>query len=343
VRSLCAPSMRYPDSSSCPPLSSLRLQLLTFVTSRRPSTAVALAGSLTPVHVLVVAPQAQRQRVASLGVKHFAAFDGPRFANLTQRWSRMYRHASPDREGHRRFCYLRWLVLAEAIRDLALPADAAVGVLEDDLLLFEDLRLRLAMLGGDAVHGTATAETIINGAFAIASPCALQRYAAWVLELYAMDSQALADVMWRYGESRPLQKLTPVQRRRIDANLTRGGAFPLFGDMDALNALRFMSRTQELPASLRVRWLAGVKPVGCVQVPNAMRHFTRKATLLNATAQTVLQQPGFVRWDADGRPSERQADGSMRPYCFVHLQGPEAKRLYLTRLLHGWLQRFFVA
>ena len=88
---------------------------------------------------------------------------------------------------------------------------------------------------------------------------------------------------------------------------------------------------------------AGVKPVGCVQVPNAMRHFTRKATLLNATAQTVLQQPGFVRWDADGRPSERQADGSMRPYCFVHLQGPEAKRLYLTRLLHGWLQRFFVA
>ena len=115
------------NSSSCPPLSSLRLQLLTFVTSRRPSTAVALAGSLTPVPVLVVAPQAQRQRVASLGAKHFAAFDGPRFANLTQRWSRMYRHASPDREGHRRFCYLRWLVLAEAIRDLALPADAAAN------------------------------------------------------------------------------------------------------------------------------------------------------------------------------------------------------------------------
>ena len=86
MRSLCAPSMRYPDSSSCPPLSSLRLQLLTFVTSRRPSTAVALAGSLTPVHVLVVAPQAQRQRVASLGVKHFAAFDGLCLLRRSETW-----------------------------------------------------------------------------------------------------------------------------------------------------------------------------------------------------------------------------------------------------------------
>jgi hypothetical protein len=301
---------------------------------------VALAASNTPASILVVAPEAQRHRAVALGAKHFAAFDGPRFANLTQRWSRMYRHVSPDRHGHRRFCYLRWLVLAEAVCDLALPADAAVGVLEDDLLLFEDLRRRVAALGADAAHGMASAETIVNGAFAVVSPCALQRYADWVLALYAKDNRALADIMWRYGEHRPLQKLMPVQRSRIDSRFTRGATFPLFGDMDALNALRSMSRAQELPAALRVQWLAGAKPPGCMQVPNAMRHFKLKAVLLNATTQTVLQQPGFLQWDTAGRPSERQEDGSLKTYCFVHLQGPEAKRMYLARLLHRWLQKF---
>ena len=321
----------------CPALSTLTLRLLTFVTSRRPSAAVALAGSSTPVGVLVVAPSAQRARAEALGAQHFAAFDDPRFTNLTRRWSRIYRHASPDRQGHRSFCYLRWLVLAEAIDGLGLPADAAVGVLEDDVLLFEDLRRRLATLGAHAVHGAATAETIINGAFAIASPCALRRYADFVLELYEKQPAALASIMWRYGERRSLSALTEVQRQRIDPSLTRGGAFPLFGDMDALNALRFMSRSNELPAARRVRWLAGVKPDDCVQVPNAIRHYTRMAALLNATAETVLLRTALVQWGRDGRPSEQQADGSLKPYCFVHLQGPEAKRLYLTRLLHGWL------
>ena len=75
-------------------------------------------------------------------------------------------------------------------------------------------------------------------------------------QLYERPPASLADVMWRYGERRPLGGLTAAQRERIDTNLTRGGAFPLFGDMDALNALRFMSRTDELPAARRVRWLA---------------------------------------------------------------------------------------
>ena len=43
---------------------------------------------------------------------------------------------------------------------------------------------------------------------------------------------------------------------------------------------------------------------------------------------------------ADERAFAPDELGRLHGLCFVHLQGPEAKRMYLARLLHRWLQKF---
>ena len=247
-------------------LRDLRLHTIAFVTSRAPSAAVALAVRSNPgASVLVLAPVSQRKRVSALGARWS---DIAANSTTLHAWEATYRQSTPGSTPYWRFCHTRWLALAAALRERALPVDAAVAVLDDDVLLFE--RVDTRMRGVGLQHPLAQAETVVNGAYIIASVDALERLAAFLWALYALPTRALANIAWRFGESKPLAPLNPRARARITPAMVRDGRYPLFTDMDAITALRILSRKRELPEALRVQWTVGYRRRSCSHESKAL-------------------------------------------------------------------------
>ena len=298
-------------------LRDLRLDTIAFVTSRAPTAAVALAAKTNPgATVLVVAPASESARVHALGAV-WADIDAS--STDLRAWEATYRQSTPGSTSYWRFCHTRWLALSAALRGLATPADGAVVVLDDDVLLFERLDARLRQVA--LQHPFAHAETVVNGAFLLASSAVIERLAAFLWALYALPTPQLADVAWRFGESQPLDALRPRQRARIAPGIARRGRFPLFTDMDSITALRLLSRSSEaLPEPLRVAWAAGHRRAECSH--------EAKATALLATNRSLVWEGGVPhRVPPDGGPP--------RPLCFVHLQGPAAKARLLAPMLRA--------
>mmetsp|Transcript_51790 Transcript_51790/g.119030 ORF Transcript_51790/g.119030 Transcript_51790/m.119030 type:complete len:340 (-) Transcript_51790:224-1243(-) len=292
-----------------------KLHTIVFVSSKVPTAAVALAVRSNPgIVVLVLAPASQRRRVHDLGAT-WANVD--EHDNELRAWNETYRQSAPGSRSYWRFCHSRWLALAAALRDRAHPPDGVVVALDDDVLLFERLGARLQEVA--LYHPLAQAETVVNGAFVIASAAALERLAAFLWTLYSLPTRQLATIAWRFGTPMPLSDLHPRDRSRIYPGMVRHGRYPRFTDMDAISALRLMSRHGELPQTLRVRWAAGHKRRNCAHAP--------KATAL-------LSGNWSLRW-VGKVPHRAEAGGSLQPLCFLHLQGPQAKERFLRPMLHA--------
>lgn len=98
--------------------------------------------------------------------------------------------------------------------------------------------------------------------------------------------------------------------------------------MDAVNALRLLSHTSELPEALRVRWAAGCKRLDCADVPNARMYLGERNSSLRWQAQIPYEPELHARAASDPKQPAR-------PLCFVHLQGPQAKDQYTQSILES--------
>ena len=325
-----------PSMAPLPLLRDLRVHTVAFVTNRRPSAAVRLAASFNPgVRVLVLAPRSQKDRVEQLGAT-WADFN--QHANHTAAFEVGFKQGSPGSRHYHTFCHVRWLALASALREQPLPADGAVAILDDDVLLFERLGERLQEAA--AFHPTANAETVLSGAFVLTSAGALERMAAFLCALYALPSDDLGAVAWRYGEPKPLASLAERDRKRIHPAFRRGGQFARFSDMDAIEAFRLLSRSGELPLGLRARWAAGHRRSSCIHAPKVEKLGILDAAWRANTSFSLTGQPDVD--DSTRHASEPHLSwhGSIprlepagKPLCFLHLQGPHAKRTLLTPML----------
>ena len=309
-----------------PLLRTMRLHTIMFVTDRRPSAAVALAAHYHPLaRVLVLTPSAQRQRVLELGATWADLYE---HANRTAPFSAGFRQGSPGARRYHLFCHVRWMAVAAALRERPPPLEGMVAVLDDDVLLFERLDDRLREAA--AFHPAAHAETVVSGAFVLASAGVLARLAAFLWALYALPANALAAVAWQYGESKPLSSLSERDRTRIDAVFRRReGQFSRFSDMDAIEAFRLLSRTSVLPLELRVHWTAGHRRASCIHAPKLEKIgiFIPRSAMQNASS-TRTREP-HLRWH--NRVPHLEPDN--KPLCFLHLQGPQAKHALLSPML----------
>ena len=320
------PAWWRPADADPPLLSSSRIHTIAFITDRRPSATVALAARSNPgVRILVLAPREQQQRVVELGATWMDFYE---HANRTARFEERFRQGSPGSRRYHCFCHVRWLALAAALRARPPPANGVVAVLDDDVLLFERIGDRLREAA--AFHPTAHAETVVSGAFVLATAGALARLAAFLWALYALPKDALAAVAWRYGEPKPLAALAERDRSRIDVAYRRGGQYARFSDMDAVEAFRSLSRARaELPPVLRTHWAAGHRRDSCVHAPKIEK--LGIADLRNAllnSSRGAGSEP-HLRWDS-GVP---RLEPAAKPLCFLHLQGPHAKQRLLMPML----------
>ena len=360
-------------------LSELTLLTIAFVTDRRPSPAVALAVRFNPgVRVLVVTPRAQREQVLALGCSWADIH-----ANVTAAWGGMDVQGAPYSAAYWQFCYRRWLALAIELRARPLPHGSAIAVLDDDVLLFENVEQRLREAA--AFHLSASMETVVNGAFVIGAPAVLERFAAFLWQLFTPSTAAretLARISRKYGESRSLGTLSEAQRDRIHPVFRGEHSYMVFTDMQAMDAFRILSRGTDLPSHLRVHWSAGHRRVNCTHGSRLekLRSLNENSTAPRPIARASLPSSiapllGFGRRLLAGasakkraarsrstprstprpRPRSTQREMGARrpairfywqrgmphlrqhgpPLCFVHLQGPEAKRTYLLPMLEA--------
>lgn len=157
-----------------PELRELRLHTIAFVTTLRPSAAVALAARQNPgVRILVITKTEYRRRVEQLGGTWA---DVDTHASSIKPFGSMYRQSAAGSPTYWRFCHTRWLLLAAELRTNPPPNHGAVAVMDDDVLLFEHVeeRLKEAALQKPQAH----VEAAINGAYIIASAAALQECAS---------------------------------------------------------------------------------------------------------------------------------------------------------------------
>ena len=133
---------------TAPPLSALSLRAVVFVTDAPLAVELAVEHN-RPTPVLVVAPPSERQRVESVGA-HWSNLTAA--VQATRGWAARYRHSTPNSKAYERFCFQRWLIAWEALRPWALPADAAVAVLDSDILLFRSAASWLAQLAAAPAH-----------------------------------------------------------------------------------------------------------------------------------------------------------------------------------------------
>lgn len=319
------PAAWQPPAARPPLLAELTAHTIAFITDRTPTAAPALAVRYNPrAKVLVLALAEHRERVRAMGA-HWA--DVYAHANATRLFA--YRQSAPGSAAYWRFCHVRWLALAAELAGSSTPADGAIAVLDDDVLLFEPLadRLREAAV----FHPTAQAETVVSGAYVLLSYGALARFAAFLWALYALPVGALSEVVWRFGEPKPLAALEAPQRARLEPAFSRSGMYPHFTDMSALDAFRRMARTgQHLPQALGLRWAAGHVRANCTHASRleklqAAEHGGGRAAPPGGLASPLspvssLPLLSQLRWVA-GVPHL-----AGRPLCFLHAQGPAAKR-----------------
>lgn len=153
-----------------PTLRELRMHTIAFVTTFRPSAAVALAARSNPgVDVLVLAKSEHRQRAEQMGGR-WADVDA--HAPSVRAFENIYRQLAGGSPTYWRFCHTRWLTLASYLRANPLPTSGAIAMLDDDVLLFEQVEQRLRAVA--LVKPLAHVEAPINGAFVIASASAFQ-------------------------------------------------------------------------------------------------------------------------------------------------------------------------
>ena len=321
-----------------PLLSKLRLHTIAFVTDRRPSAAVALAAKFNPaVQILVLAPRAQREHVLALNVSWADSDVQP---NLWDNWNATYRQGAPGARGYHHFCHMRWLTVAAHLRAWPMPADGAIAVVDDDVLLFEDVDSRLREAA--AFHPTAQAEVVVSGAFLLASAGALARFAAFLWALYALPVHVFTPIVWRFGEHRTLAGLNKRDRLRIDPAYHRGARFARFSDMDAIEAFRKLSRETDsannvvLPTHLvGGQWAAGYRRPNCAHASKVEKLGLTPAGIaagLNGehrNAEASAPDSRRLTW----REHVPHLQPTGQPLCFLHLQGPMAKNLLLNPML----------
>ena len=321
------------------------LHAIAFVTDRRPSAAVQLAVRHNPgVSVFVLAPPAQRERVLALNATWVNFHD---YGNRVSAFQAAFRQGSPGSRRYHVFCHVRWLVLAAALHKLELPVNGAIAVLDDDVLLFERLSSRLREAA--AFHPLAQAETVVSGAFVLATASALARLAAFLWALYALPTDELAAIAWRYGEPKPLKSLSNRDRERIDVAFRRGGTYARFSDMDAVEAFRSLARSGHLPSVLAVRWAAGHRRSACTHAPKLEKLGIDTGSLLGNATAFLAPLTSVGRAQSSNVQTQQHAHGAHltwqervphlqptnKPLCFLHLQGPQAKQALLAPMLNA--------
>ena len=317
-------------SEPLPLLSELHLASIIFVTNRRPSAAVALAARTNAAaHVRVLTTPDQRSRTVQLGASWS---DLTAQLNRSRAFVATYRQGTLGAPDYWRFCHARWIILAGDLRDHPLPQNGAVAIVDDDVLLFESVSARLRE--ASAFHPGSHAETVVNGAFVMASVAALERFAAFLTSLYALPPASLGAPAWRFGDRKRLDELNDVQRARLNPIFIRGRSCTIFTDMHAIDAFRILSREARLPPGLRVRWSAGHHRHQCADVPRLEWSGQSRDALpfLHHASYHGRLGESVSTWTwRDGVPHTGALDGT--PICFVHLQGPAAKRDHLIPML----------
>ena len=231
---------RPPATSAAPPLRSLTLRLVTFVTDT-PTPAIALAVRHTRARVLVVAPPSQRGAVTRMGAEWYNMTAA---AHASARWAARYRHMSTNSPAYERFCLQRWLMLRDAVRTLALPADSAIACLDSDILLFRDPARWLADLVAFAPAAAPLPQlaVVIEGAFVIHSLRTLGDFARYLEWLYAQPSATLAAEIAQHSQARPLNSVHREARHALSGSLLREfnrsapHTFQQWSDMPAMAA-----------------------------------------------------------------------------------------------------------
>jgi len=294
-------------TTELPLLNELSFSTIVFVTNRRPSAAIALAARFNPaVNVRVLTPSGQRERVRALGGSwsDLSAHD-----NRSRAFTAIYRQGAIGPRDYWRFCHSRWISIAADLQENPpLAQKSAVAVMDDDVLLFEAVESRLREAG--QFHREAQAETVVNGAFVLASAGVLARFASFLWWLYSLPLEKLGAIVWTYGEPKKVGDLNLAQRGRLDPVFVRGQQYAQFTDMHAIDAFRFLSRAAQLPPNLRVRWAAGHRRSYCTALP--------RLPLGHEVVSTWVWRDGVPHSAAVGQPP--------KPLCFVHLQGPAAKQ-----------------
>ena len=223
-----------------PPLRELTLRLVAFV-AHRPSAAIAQAARHTGrgASVLVLAPPSERDRVEAMGA-HWSNMTAA--SETTLAWAARYRHSSGNPRGYELFCLQRWLMLWEAVRPMNLAANAAIAVLDDDVVLYRSAATWLRELSALEHHATAQTTGVMGVAFQLHSPETLRRFSDFLRWLYELPTSKLSREVERYGVARPLAALNPRQRHMlahglvVAANRSQPGHYRHFSDVQAMDA-----------------------------------------------------------------------------------------------------------
>ena len=222
-----------------PPLRELTLRLVAFV-AHRPSAAIAQAARHTGrgASVLVLAPPSERDRVEAMGA-HWSNMTAA--SETTLAWAARYRHSSGNPRGYELFCLQRWLMLWEAVRPMNLAANAAIAVLDDDVVLYRSAATWLRELSASEQHATAQTTGVMGVAFQLHSPETLRRFSDFLRWLYELPTSKLSREVERYGVARPLAALSARQRHMlahglvVAANRSQPGHYRHFSDVQAVD------------------------------------------------------------------------------------------------------------
>ena len=346
---------------TAPPLSALTLRAVVFVTDAPLAVELAVEHN-RPTPVLVVAPPSERQRVESIGA-HWSNLTAA--VQATRGWAARYRHSTPNSKAYERFCFQRWLIAWEALRPWALPADAAVAVLDSDILLFRSAASWLAQLAAAPAHARSQTAGVMIAAFQLHSPATLQAFADFLRSLYAMPTHRLGGVLDRFGVSRPLAGVSAAARRALSrglvaaANRSTPGRYRHFSDVQAMEAFCAKGwRCSVMDHSPRRKIADAVQPYGAQAADCAAEYVVTVNALggsklmyhAAASAAPPAADDGrgcgplghdkgdgprwaaALRWRAR-RPHVVDEAGMLHALCLVHLQGPRSKQLLLAPMV----------
>ena len=353
-----------------PPLHSLTLRLVAFV-AHRPSVAIAQAVRHTGsgASVFVLAPPSERDRVLAMGAQWSNMTAA---AATTLAWAERYRHSSGNPRGYELFCLQRWLMLWEALRPMNLAPDAAIAVLDDDMLLYRSAAMWLRELGASQLHASSQTVGVMGVAFQLHSPGTLRRFSEFLRWLYGLPTSKLAREVERYGVSRPLDALTVRVRHTLAhglvvyANRTHPGTYKHFSDVQAMDAFCRHSAEGKLSAMGRARCsimeherqrIHGNAPPYADQPTNCSALYLAPVAPGSVLQFHVMAQPAPLhvvgtphtpgpssanasaasRWASALRwkaatPFAPDRRGRLYGLCLAHLQGPRAKEMFMDAL-----------
>ena len=352
-----------------PLLRELTLRLVAFI-AHRPSAAIAQAVRHTGrgASVLVLAPPSERDRVEAMGA-HWSNMTAA--SETTLGWAERYRHSSGNPRGYELFCLQRWLMLWEALRPMNLAANAAIAVLDDDVVLYRSAAAWLRELSTSQHHAAAQTTGVMGVAFQLHSPETLRRFSDFLRWLYELPTSKLSREIERYGVARPLAALDARQRHMlahglvIAANRSQPGYDRHFSDVQAMDAFCRRSAEGKLAPAGRARcsltiherlrvhgspsyseqqmncsalYLATVGPGSVLQFhmmaqPAPMHMASSSVAPASDCANTsaASRWVSKLRWRA-ATPFAPDALGRLHGVCLAHLQGPRTKEQFMGAL-----------